>query len=140
MIRAAICTLALQIAGCAGAHDWTKAAEVKAVRVVKIESPAALELCSAIADRPLRACSLRLRDTATGEWRCIVVMMPGDGQAAAHEAGGHCLGYDHSGLERRRGVARRQAVDERDQQRLELRCARECMAHREPEFLNRLGA
>lgn len=85
----------LLLAGCsvpvADSYHWSRAEEVQRTVVTKIETPLAVNFCSALLGGIKAACAVRL----TGAGRCVIVIRPGDGTAAAHEAGGHCMGYDH---------------------------------------------
>jgi outer membrane lipopolysaccharide assembly protein LptE/RlpB len=80
------------VAGCA--YNWQETQRVDMAVVHKIESPLASEFCSKLLDSNLRACAVRLTDTSKNTTRCVMVLLPNDGEAAAHE-GGHCMGYDH---------------------------------------------
>jgi hypothetical protein len=85
----------LLTAGCASdGYTWSKAQHIERVRVVKIETQLAVDFCSALLGSPKRGCTARMRNGDTGEFMCVVVMLPNDGAVAAHE-GGHCMGYDH---------------------------------------------
>lgn len=85
----------LLVSGCsipvADSYQWAKAEDVKRTTVVKIETPLAVEFCSALVGGLKAACAVRL----VGQGKCVIIIRPGDGAAAAHEAGGHCMGYDH---------------------------------------------
>ena len=91
--RAALLAFAFLVTGCA--EQWVKSENVERVLVTKIETDFAAQFCSALVGRPLRGCAVRMRDTNTGEMNCVVVVAPNDSTAIVHEAGGHCMGYDH---------------------------------------------
>lgn len=88
-------TLGALLSGCAAgpadSYQWTKAEDVRQSIVTKIETPLATTFCSELLGSPKLGCAVRL----IGQGRCVIVIRPGDGTAAAHEAGGHCMGYDH---------------------------------------------
>ena len=84
--------IAMLLSGCA--YNWQETQRVDMAVVHKIESPLAAEFCSKLLDGDLRACAIRLTNTGNNTTRCVMVILPKDGQAAAHE-GGHCMGYDH---------------------------------------------
>lgn len=83
----------LALSGCSS-YTWQKSEHVGRVDVVKIETQLAVEFCSALLGSPKRGCATRMRNGDTGKVNCVVVMLPNDGDVAAHE-GGHCMGYDH---------------------------------------------
>ena len=72
-------------------YAWKKSEEVRETVIAKIESPLAPEFCAAMLGRPAVGCAVRL----DGMGRCVIVIRPNDAVVAAHEAGGHCMGYDH---------------------------------------------
>jgi hypothetical protein len=84
--------IAMLLSGCA--YNWQETQRVDMAVVHKIESPLAAEFCSKLLDSDLRACAIRLTNTSNNPTRGVMVILPKDGQAAAHE-GGHCMGYDH---------------------------------------------
>lgn len=75
----------------ASSYTWTKNEDIRTSSVEKIESPLASAFCTALLGSPKVGCAVRL----IGQGRCVIVILPNDGTAAAHEAGGHCMGYDH---------------------------------------------
>jgi len=85
----------LLLSGCASApadsYQWHKGEDVKQSTVVKLETPLAVDFCSALLGSLKVGCAVRL----IGQGRCVIIIRPNDGTAAAHEAGGHCMGYDH---------------------------------------------
>ncbi|MCR4300740.1 MAG: hypothetical protein NUV51_03945 [Sulfuricaulis sp.] len=81
----------LLLSGCVA---WYPAADVPSVQIARLETTLAAEFCEGLLGEPRAACAIRLKNTDTARWRCVVVIQPGDGNAAAHE-GGHCLGFDH---------------------------------------------
>lgn len=81
------------LAGCAQ-YDWAKSEHIAQVQVHKIETPLAVEFCSALLGGLRNGCAVRMRHAETGQVECVVVILPNDGEIAAHE-GGHCMGYDH---------------------------------------------
>ena len=91
--------LVLALPGCASvsgtpaadAYTWKKSEEVRETVIAKVESPLAPEFCAAMLGRPAVGCAVRL----DGMGRCVIVIRPNDAVVAAHEAGGHCMGYDH---------------------------------------------
>jgi hypothetical protein len=89
-LRAALALTGFGLSGCASTVDWYKAEDVRAIEIVAIETPLAVQFCSALLGGIKRACAVRFSNMN----RCPVIYLPGDGEAAAHE-GGHCLGYDH---------------------------------------------
>lgn len=84
------------MAALSGCYVWRKGEDVERVRVIKIETELAGRFCSDLTGEPARsACFVRMRNTSTGEHRCVIVVPPNDLGAVMHEAGGHCMGYDH---------------------------------------------
>lgn len=86
----------LLLAGCAGApadsYTWSKSEEVTEVIVRKLETPLAMEFCSGLLGKPFQVgCAVWTEPRK----RCVIVIRPGDAVAAAHEVGGHCVGFDH---------------------------------------------
>lgn len=82
----------LPLSGCAAPYEWVKNSDVGESHVHKIESPLASEFCSALLGGNKAGCAVW---TDAKRTRCVIVIAPGSGEAAAHEAGGHCMGYDH---------------------------------------------
>lgn len=99
MRRLLLLVLVLALPGCAtapgtppaDAYAWKKSEEVRETVVTKVESPLAPQFCAAILGRQAAGCAVRL----WGMGRCVIVIRPNDAIVAAHEAGGHCMGYDH---------------------------------------------
>lgn len=75
----------------ARAYKWIKVEDVRQSTITKIETDMAGDFCSALFSTASTACAVRLE----GMGRCIIVIEPNAGAQAAHEAGGHCMGYDH---------------------------------------------
>lgn len=88
----ALLATAAVVAGCSTA--WFKSEDVSRVSMVKIETEHAPLICSSLLGSRKRGCAVRVRDTATDIVRCVVIVLPDDSDAVAHE-GGHCMGYDH---------------------------------------------
>lgn len=88
-MKAAVLVLLLQ--GCAGSYQWYKADDIDVVAVKKIETPFAAEFCSFVFGPGKRGCGIPFPALK----KCVILIRPGDGEAAAHEAGGHCMGYAH---------------------------------------------
>lgn len=80
--------------GLAGCYSFSKTDQVDKVSVVKIESDLAPQFCSGLLGAAKRGCAVRMLNMDNGTVNCVVVILPNDGNAAAHEAG-HCMGYDH---------------------------------------------
>ena len=89
MIKLAHACLFSMLTGCAS-YQWQKAEDVDRTIMSKIETPLAIQFCSGLLGSQKRGCAVRLVNLG----RCVVVILPGDGEAAAHETG-HCLGYRH---------------------------------------------
>jgi len=92
MLRAV--ALVLLLSGCA-TYEWRENQRVDTAVVHKIETAFASEFCTKLLGAPKRACAIRLTNTGNSTTTCVIVMLSKDGEAAAHEAGGHCMGYDH---------------------------------------------
>jgi hypothetical protein len=80
------------LSGCA--YNWQESQRVDLATVHKIETELAAEFCTKLLGSPKRGCAIRLNNTGTNETTCVMIVMPNDGYAIAHE-GGHCMGYDH---------------------------------------------
>lgn len=76
------------------AYDWQESQRVDLATVHKIETPIAAEFCTKLLGSPKIGCAVRLTNTGTNATTCVMIVMPNDGYAVAHE-GGHCMGYDH---------------------------------------------
>lgn len=90
--------LLLLLAGCASqevapssAFAWTRSERPTVITVAAVESPLAPAFCSAMLGRPSVACAIRMTNAS----RCVIVTRPDDGKAHEHEAGRHCMGWDH---------------------------------------------
>lgn len=92
-LRATLLFVVLCMAGCA-TPAWYQAQQVTRTVITKLETPLAMEFCSALLSGAKRGCAVRMVNSETHLSTCVVVVGPGDGDAVAHE-GGHCLGYDH---------------------------------------------
>lgn len=82
----------LLLSGCA--YTWTESQRVDLATVHKIETELAPDFCSKLLRSPKIGCAIRLTDTSDNTTNCVVVILPNDGDSAAHE-GAHCMGYDH---------------------------------------------
>lgn len=96
-MRALLVIVIALLAGCAGnpQYQWRKSVDITTATVSKIETDLAPEFCSRLLGGDKRACAIRMTNTENGITNCVIVIPKNDGDAAAHEAGGHCMGYDH---------------------------------------------